>query len=130
LRRLLGEEQPLRVRTGAIEALRAIDAPDVDPLLTAQLGPKQPPSVRLAAIRAMRARQVGPFAAALAEVARKDPDPQIRNAAVALLGDRMAALPTLRPILEDVGKNDGAAKNRELANRYLAQADARHRGAN
>jgi hypothetical protein len=130
LRPLLGDAQPLRVHAAAVEALRAIDAPDVDPLLTAQLGSKQPPSVRLAAIRAIRARQVGPFAAALADVARKDPDPQIRNAAVALLGDRMAALPTLRPILEEVRKTDGAPKNRELANRYLAQADARGRGAN
>ncbi len=122
LRRLLTSGQPLRVRTNALDALRAIDSPDVDTLLVPELRGTEEPSVRLATIRAIRARDVGPFVTALADVACKDSDPQIRNAAIALLGDRMNALPTLRPILETVAKNDNVAGNRDLANRYLARA--------
>jgi hypothetical protein len=121
LRRLLTTGQPLRVRTNAIEALRGIDSPEVDPLLIPALRGREETSLRLAALRAIRARAIGPYAAEVAEVARKDPDPQVRSAAVSLLGDRMHVLPTLRPVLEEVRKNDSTAGNRDLANRYLAR---------
>jgi hypothetical protein len=67
----------------------------------------------------VRFRDVGPFAAALAEVARHDPAPTVRNAAISLLGDRLTALPTLRTVLEDVRAHDPVAGNRALAGRYL-----------
>lgn len=75
--------------------------------------------IRLAAIGAIRFRQVGPFASALAQIARQDRVPEMRNAAVALRGDRLKTLPTLRPVLEDVEKRDRVPANRALAARCL-----------
>jgi hypothetical protein len=117
--RKIAEAGALRDRTQAIESLRFIDDPGVNPFLTALIRGSREEPIRLAVISAVRFRDVGPFAAALADVARKDPAPSVRNAAVSLLGDRLRALPTLRPILEEVQSHDEVAKNRELAARYL-----------
>jgi len=120
LLRRLSTGGELRERTQAIEALRFIDDPGVDPLLLQVLDGAKEESVRMAVISAVRFRSIGPFAGALAEVARRDPEPTVRSAVVALLGDRLRTLPTLRPVLEEVERKDSAAKNRELAGRYLA----------
>jgi HEAT repeat protein len=120
LRELMNGDE-IRVRAAAVDALRFIDNPEVDPLLTSLLQSPDDP-IRLAVIDAIRFRPVGPFAVTLADVARKDPTPGVRNAAVALVGARLAQLPSLRPILEDVQKHDREEKNRALAARYLAPA--------
>jgi len=48
--------------------------------------------------------------------------PEVRNLAVALLGDRLSELPTLRRVLEEVVKTDAFPSNRATAARYLAPA--------
>jgi hypothetical protein len=121
LRRLIdGGEPSLRPR--AVEALRFIDDPTVDPWLLTLLTKTNNEAVRLAAIAAIRPRAVGPFAVALAEMARSDPGAGVRGAAIALLGDRLTVLPTARPVLEDVRKTDAISTNRAMAARYLTAA--------
>jgi hypothetical protein len=60
-------------------------------------------------------------------VALHDRMPEVRNLAVALLGDRLSELPTLRRGLEEVSKTGSVPSNRATAVRYLAAA-ARWRG--
>ena len=72
LRRII-ENPKEPVRASAVQALRFIDDPAVDPLLTTIIKQKTDESVRLAAISAVRVRQVGPFTMTLADVARGDP---------------------------------------------------------
>ena len=108
-------------RTMAIEALRFIQDPAVDALLGTLLGRTNDTSTRFAALSAIRFRDVGPFAAQLAEVARRDPAEHIRRAAIDLLGSRLGTLPTLRPLLEEVARSDPDRRNRETAERYLGR---------
>jgi hypothetical protein len=77
----------------------------------------------------VRFRDLGPHARAIADVARTDPAPAVRSAAIALLGDRLATLPTLRPVLDEIRARDAEARNRELAARYLDRPDQRERTA-
>ena len=118
LRRII-ENPKEPVRASAVQALRFIDNPAVDPLLTTIIKQKTDESVRLAAISAVRVRQVGPFTMTLADVARSDQAVSVRYAAIDLLGSRLRELPGLRTVLEDVRKNDSVVRNRELAARYL-----------
>jgi HEAT repeat protein len=108
-------------RTPAIEALRLIADPAVDPLLGALLGRAGDTSARFAAISAIRFRDVGPFTAQLAEVARHDPAVHVRRAAIDLLGSHLRDLPTLLPLLEELAHGDPDPRNRELATRYLGR---------
>jgi hypothetical protein len=108
-------------RTSAIEALRFISDPAVDPLLGGLLGRAGDTSARFAAISAIRFRDVGPFTAQLAEVARHDPAEHIRRAAIDLLGSHVGDLPTLLPLLEELAHSDPDSRNRELAARYLTR---------
>jgi len=121
LRRLIDSGEP-SLRPRAVEALRFIDDSTVDPWLLALLTRTNNEPVRLAAIAAIRPRAVGPFAVALAEMARNDPGAGVRGAAIALLGDRLTVLPTARPVLEDVRKSDAISTNRAMAARYLTAA--------
>ena len=119
--RALIDEKGGASRTSAIEALRFIADPTVDPLLGSLLGRTGDTSTRFAAISAIRFRDVGPFAVQLAEVARHDRVETIRRAAIDLLGSHLADLPALRPLLEEVAHGDPARTNREVAERYLAR---------
>jgi hypothetical protein len=119
--RALTDEKGGALRTPAIEALRFIADPTVDPLLGSLLGRTGDTSTRFAAISAIRFRDVGPFAVQLAEVARHDPVETIRRAAIDLLGSHLGDLPALRPLLEEVAHGDPARNNREVAEGYLAR---------
>jgi HEAT repeat protein len=120
LRRII-EAGPLRERAQAIAALRFIDDPQVDPLLTRTLLSAPEEAVRLAVIGAVRLRDLGPHASAMAGVARSDPSAGVRRAALALLGDRLVSLPALRSVLEDIQRTDPAAQNRADAARDLGR---------
>jgi hypothetical protein len=109
------------LRTPAIEALRFIADPAVDPLLGSLLARTGDTSTRFAAISAIRFRDVGPFAVQLAEVARHDRIETIRRAAIELLGSHLGDLPALRPLLEEVAHADPAPSNRQVAEGYLAR---------
>lgn len=115
------ERRDRKLGLRAVTALRFIDDADVDPLVQSLLRLESDAAFRRAAIGVVRYRELGPFADALAELARRDPDANTRNAAVTLLGDRLATLPALRPVLEDVRKTDKLPANRQLAARYLDQ---------
>jgi hypothetical protein len=119
--RALIDEKGGALRPPAIEALRFIADPNVDPLLGSLLGRTGDTSARFAAISAIRFRGVGPFAVQLAEVARHDPVETIRRAAIDLLGSHLSDLPALRPLLEEVAHGDPARSNREVAEGYLAR---------
>jgi hypothetical protein len=119
--RAIIDEKGGALRTPAIEALRFIADPTVDPLLGSLLGRTGDTSTRFAAISAIRFRDVGPFAVQLAEVARHDPVETIRRAAIDLLGSHLGDLPALRPLLEEVAHRDPARSNREVAEGYLAR---------
>ncbi|HET6284915.1 MAG TPA: hypothetical protein VFH73_28420 [Polyangia bacterium] len=62
-----------------------------------------------------------------AAVARDDVSPNTRAVALILLGDRLPALPTARPVLENARAHDADARNRQLAARYLTAARPRVR---
>jgi HEAT repeat protein len=119
--RALIDEKGAALRTPAIEALRFIADPAVDPLLGSLLGRPGDTSTRFAAISAIRFRDVGPFAVQLAEVARHDPIETVRRAAIDLLGSHLGDLPALRPLLEEVAHGDPARSNRDVAAGYLAR---------
>jgi hypothetical protein len=110
LRRLI-EQAERHLRPEAVAALRGIDHPEVDPLLVDLLRAPEP-AVRLAAIRAIRARAIGPFAAALVEVARQDASEVVRNGATTLLRDRASQLPTLRPVVQALAGRGVSAETR------------------
>jgi hypothetical protein len=112
----------LRLGLRAVGSLRFIDDDRVDRLLGDLLGIDGNESFRRAAIETLRFRPIGPFAAALTRVALHDPVPEVRNLAVALLGDRLSELPTLRGVLEEVRKTDALAANRAAAARFLTAA--------
>jgi HEAT repeat protein len=120
--RRLATSGAMRERAQAIEALRFVNDPGVEPFLTEILRAPGDESVRLAVIGAVRFRDPGPYASALADVARNDPAAAVRTAALSVLGDRLATLPALRPVLEQIRAGDGAAGNRALAARYLDRA--------
>ncbi len=115
------DEKGGALRTPAIEALRFIADPAVDPLLGSLLVRTGETSTRFAAISAIRFRDVGPFAVRLAEVARHDPIETVRRAAIDLLGSHLGDLPALRPLLEEVAHADPAGSNRQVAEGYLAR---------
>jgi len=79
LRGLIESESPRQTETDhggnprlvAVEALRFIEDPAVDPLLGSLLERASDASGRFAAITAIRFRNIGPFAAQLAEIARR-----------------------------------------------------------
>jgi hypothetical protein len=119
----LARSGAMRERTRAIESLRFVEDPAVDPFLIEMLRGSEEESVRLAVIGAVRFRDLGPHASVLAEVARHDSAAGVRKAALSVLGDRLSVLPTLRPVLEDIRSSDGVAQNRELAARYLDRTE-------
>ncbi len=112
----------LRLRARALEALRFVQEPKADALLSNVLTSSDPEPLRLAAIAALRSREVGPFTATLAQMARKEGSDNVRTAVIDLLGSKLPAFPALRPVLEAVKRGDKLTKNRELAARYLADA--------
>lgn len=112
------------LRLPAIEALRFIEGSEADDVLLSLLGNAKDAIARVAAIQTVRHREAGPFIETLVEVARKDPEKDVRGAAIDLLGARLARLPTLRSVLERVAQNDLDRQNRRRAAEYLARSGA------
>lgn len=100
----------LQLRTRAIESLRFIDDPSIDPLLESILSGRESESLRVAAINALKFRRLGPFTATLAEMAEKDPSSNVRKAAIDLLGSRLSEFPALAGVLERVRAHEPAAQ--------------------
>jgi HEAT repeat protein len=117
----LSDSDDLRLRTRAVEALRFIDDPSIDPLLEKLLTQTAQPPVQLAALRALRFRDIGPLSLKLAELAQKDPTVAVRKTAIELLGSHSSELPALRSVLLDISTADADATNRAIALGYLTQ---------
>ena len=106
----------ITVRIAATEALRLVPGSAADQLLLARCADASG-LVRAAAVFAITDRDLGPFAAALARMARRDPDVGVRRAIVDLAAAR---LDELRAVVEQVAANDADPELRTIAKSVLA----------
>ena len=106
----------ITVRIAATEALRLVPGSAADQLLLARCADTSG-LVRGAAVFAITDRDLGPFAAALARMARRDPDVGVRRAIVDLAAAR---LDELRAVVEQVAANDADPELRTIAKSVLA----------
>jgi len=106
----------ITVRIAATEALRLVPGSAADQLLLARCADASG-LVRAAAVFAFTDRDLGPFAAALARMARRDADVGVRRAIVDLAAAR---LDELRAVVEQVAANDADPELRTIAKSVLA----------
>jgi hypothetical protein len=110
------------LRAGAVEALRLMDAPEIDGLIAARMADKELVP-RNAALSAATPRPPSPvLIAAVAELASKASDTQGRMQAVRLLVRWLPARgAAVRPTLEQIAASDKEPKVREEARRAVDQ---------
>ena len=110
------------LRAGAVEALRLMDAPEIDGLIAKRMSDKELVP-RNAALNAAIPRPPSPvLIAAVAEIASKASDTQGRMQAVRLLVRWLPARgAAVRPTLEQIAASDKEPKVREEARRAVDQ---------
>jgi len=108
------------VRSAAVEALRLMQDPRVDPLVTQRMLKDDDARVRTTAIRvAARRGMNATLTAALSQVALNDADVVARQSAVVLLGTWAATDKSLRATLEQVKAKEQRPEVRDLAQAAL-----------
>jgi hypothetical protein len=118
LRRALAAPQA-PVRNAAVQALRNVMAPEVDPAIIAVMRGDPSADVRAAALFSAGFRDVTTYADAAAELALHDPSAVVRGASVDLLGRTLATAPRSRTVLEEVARKDAKPDVRKRARQIL-----------
>ncbi|NVJ16652.1 HEAT repeat domain-containing protein [Myxococcus sp. AM010] len=108
-----------QVRQAAVEALRLLADPAVDPLLAQRLLGDPSPEVRKAVLFAISFRPLGPLLSALDQALRGDPSDGLRAELVQFLGSRATTTPEVRPLLAWASQNDSNASIRQAALGFL-----------
>ncbi len=120
VRPLLTDADPT-LRGAAVEALRLMKVPEVEPLITAALGDARP-SVRRAALNAAKVREPTPaLLAAVGQAARAGADAGTRKDAVLLLERWLPAHPELRATLQQIAASEADGTVCQLAERAAAK---------
>lgn len=120
VRPLLADADPT-LRGAAVEALRLMKVPEVDPLITAALGDARA-SVRRAALNAAEVREpTSALLAAVSQAARASADAGTRKDAVLLLERWLPAHPELRTTLQQIAASEADGTVRQLAERAAAK---------
>jgi hypothetical protein len=107
------------VRNAAVQALRSVMAPEVDPAIIAVMRGDPSADVRAAALFSAGFRDVTTYADAAAELALHDPSAVVRGASVDLLGRTLATAPRSRTVLEEVARKDPKPDVRKRARQIL-----------
>ncbi|HEY4158650.1 MAG TPA: HEAT repeat domain-containing protein [Polyangiaceae bacterium] len=111
------------VRTSALEALRLMDTPKVEPLLIERMANDSDHRVRAAAVSAARRRSAtDALAAAVSARALADDAPLVRSRAVELLGQWLTERPSLRATLEQVAARELVPQVRDSAKSALKKS--------
>lgn len=109
------------VRADALEAIRLMEAPDVDPLLASRLTGDGDNSAQLAVLNALPVRKPTPALAQALSVAMRNTDPHVRYRAVEVAAAWLGRRPELRAALARVARHDSEEKIRLLASSGLAR---------
>jgi hypothetical protein len=108
------------VRAAAVQALRLMDHPAVDPLIAERMENDEKPAVRYAAFSAAAPRRVTPvLAGAVERAAIAAPDAQGRMLATRLLARWLPDRETVRPTLQKIASSDAEPRIRDEARRAL-----------
>ncbi|WP_284665456.1 HEAT repeat domain-containing protein [Myxococcus sp. SDU36] len=113
-----------QVRQAAVEALRLLSDPAVDPLLAQRLLGDPSPEVRKAVLFAVSFRPLGPLLSVLDQALRGDPSDGLRAELVQFLGSRVTTTPEVRPLLAWASQNDANASIRQAALGFLNAVSA------
>ncbi len=113
-----------QVRQAAVEALRLLVDPAVDPLLAQRLLGDPSPEVRKAVVFAASFRPLGPLLPALEQALRGDPSDGLRAELVQFLGSRVTTTLEVRPLLAWASQNDSNASIRQAALGFLEAVSA------
>jgi hypothetical protein len=103
------------VQVDALEAVRLMDAPEVDGLIAARLRADVSVKAQLAALDAIKARKPTSALARALSGATESADKHVRHRAVELAGAWLERRPELRRTLERVARRDSEEKIRSLA---------------
>jgi hypothetical protein len=107
------------VRSAAVQALRNVMAPEVDPIIIGVMRDDPSADVRGAALFSAGFRDVTTYADAAADLALHDPSAVVRGASVDLLGRTLATAPRSRSVLEEVARKDVKPDVRKRARQIL-----------
>ena len=107
------------VRNAAVQSLRNVMAPEVDPAIVAVMRGDPSADVRAAAIFSAGFRDVTSYADAAGDLALHDPSAVVRSASVDLLGRTLATAPRSRIVLEEVARKDAKPDVRKRARQAL-----------
>ncbi|WNZ64080.1 HEAT repeat domain-containing protein [Myxococcus sp. MxC21-1] len=112
------------MRQAAVEALRLLVDPAVDPLLAQRLLGDPSPEVRKAVVFAASFRPLGALLPALEQALRGDPSDGLRAELVQFLGSRVTTTLEVRPLLAWASQNDSNASIRQAALGFLKAVSA------
>ncbi|WIG96743.1 HEAT repeat domain-containing protein [Myxococcus sp. SDU36] len=112
------------VREAAVGALRLIQDPTVDQLLSERLLGDDSPFVRRGAVFASSFRSLQPLFPAMGQALRSERESAVRNDIVRLLGERRTREPQAGVLLAWVSQNDPDADIRQFAGTLLAPPGA------
>jgi hypothetical protein len=107
------------VRSAAVQSLRNMMAPEIDPTIVAVMRTDTSAEVRAAALFSAGFRDVTTYADAAADLALHDPSAVVRGASVDLLGRTLATSPRSRAVLEEVARKDAKPDVRKHARQAL-----------
>jgi len=111
-----------RIRQAAAAAMRALDVPDVEPLLLALADHDPEPAVRAEAASSLRQRSLAPATfEALAQLVRRDPSEAVRQILVGVIAAGAAQFPGAIEVLAWVAQHDPIADVRHKAQLALVQ---------
>ncbi len=108
------------IRAAAARALRLVEGPRADELLTATIRSDVDAGVRAAAIFAAEFRPIDPYLPVLVQSVRADPTEHVRADAVRVLGRHLSESAQVRDTLTDVASHDPKPGVRRLAEDALA----------
>jgi hypothetical protein len=104
------------IRVDAVRALQSMKDPKVDDIIADRLNSDSSSDVRISALSAALVREpTEALTRAVESAATSSPDPHVRFRAVELLATWIPRRPDVRPVLEQVAKNDGELRVRDRA---------------
>lgn len=121
VQRSLADPNP-GVRAAAVRALRNVDEPSVDRLVSATMTGDSEPSVRAAAVFTATFRPVLGLAEALARTVRADPIDYVRSSAIEAAANHLDQSPLLAAAVADAAEKDPKPGVQRLARQVLGGA--------